>query len=206
MIGIAGPSGGGKTVFAEILCLVINRVAERDQAVPLGMDGYHFPNRYLDTHETDDGKPLRLHKGKPCSFDVDRFISALNDLHTHQELLLPEYDRSHHEPAEDRIMVTSAHRAILIEGNFLLHNEDGWERIRPLLDCSIYLDVDTAICRKRLKTRHMRGGRSETDTEAHIRRVDEPNHLLVGKGKPLADLVLKQDGVNARWHVQSSFR
>jgi uridine kinase len=206
LIGIIGPSGGGKTVFAEVLCKVINQIAAGNPAVTLGMDGYHFPNEYLDTQTTADGDPLRLHKGKPCSFDVERFISAIQELRTEDNLSLPEYDRGLHEPVEDRIKLTEAHKVILIEGNFLLHDEGGWERIRPLLNCSVYLDVDTAICRERLKARHLRGGRSEADTDAHIRRVDEPNHILVGKGLPLADLVLKQEGINVEWRVRGTLQ
>ena len=50
----------------------------------------------------------------------------------------------------DALEVTADIRIVLVEGNYLLHDRDGWERVAPLLDVTAYVDDDDELRRERL--------------------------------------------------------
>ena len=76
IVFIAAPPGAGKSTLAATL----ERLAGEDPRLPrmqaIGMDGFHFPNAYLDSHDATlaDGRtlPLRAVKGAPETFDVEK--------------------------------------------------------------------------------------------------------------------------------------
>jgi pantothenate kinase len=50
IVAVAGPPGSGKSAFAAVLTAVLDALAGEKLAALVGLDGWHFPNAYLDSH------------------------------------------------------------------------------------------------------------------------------------------------------------
>lgn len=181
LIGIVGPPGVGKSTYAARLA------AATPASAVLPMDGFHLPQARL----VELGRRDRM--GAPDTFDVDGFVAVLGRLRTDAEVLAPGFDREFEEPVPDVIRIGPDIRTVLVEGNYLLHDADGWERVAPLLDETIYLRLDERVRRERLMARHVAFGKSPEAARAWALGPDERNAELVALGLPGADRVLELD-------------
>ena len=188
LVGVCGPPGSGKSVFAARLTerLIADGLAASDVAL-VAMDGYHLHNATLDARAYHgnryaelDGQPLRRVKGAPETFDVERLkIDLARCAETGVAVPLPAYSREEHDPVPDGVCVAAAVRVVLVEGNYLLLDEAAWADVLDLLDLSIYLDATLEACVANLTARHVRGGRTATDAQTHVQRVDVVNYARV---------------------------
>ncbi|MDH7485699.1 MAG: nucleoside/nucleotide kinase family protein [Anaerolineae bacterium] len=195
MVAVAGPPGSGKTAFATILVAVINAAAGEEVAVLVGLDGWHYPNDYLESHALErDGERMALRsiKGAPETFDAAAAYDCLAEMRQGGQVSFPVYSRRRHEPVPGGGMVTASHRIVVVEGNYLLLDEEPWRRFRGLFDVRVFISASLHTLVEGLRERHRRGGKSAEVTEQHMQRVDLPNiervlpsaaraHLLVHK-------------------------
>jgi pantothenate kinase len=181
LLGIAGAPGAGKSTYAA---------AEQRRLGPIAavlpMDGFHFPQAEL----VRLGRRDRM--GAPDTFDVDAFVATLAALRRPGAVRAPEFDRSIEEPVPDAITIHDGIRVVLIEGNYLLHDRDGWERVRPLLDRVVFLAPDDAVRRERLIARHVAFGKTRAAAEEWVARSDDPNAALVAATAHRADEILRE--------------
>ena len=162
----------------------------------VGLDGYHYPNAYLLAHRTppavSEAGALKLYKGAHFTFDAARLVADLRRLRSAEATLrLPGYDRRLHEPVEGRIAVAPGDRLVLVEGNYLLCRESGWEAVPDLFDLRMFLALPPGANREPMIARHMRGGRRRDDAERHFERCDRPNTDLVAATGAEADIVVE---------------
>ncbi len=194
MVCVAGPPGSGKTIFATLLVSVINIIQGYESAVYVGLDGWHYPNAYLETQTTMvDGNsfPLSKIKGAPENpFDFSAAFSCLQRIRQGGKVSFPIYSRKLHDPIPDKGTVQPYHQIIIVEGNYLLLDEDPWRLFFPLFDIRIFLDVETRYLLDGLRERHQRGGKSLHLIEQHMRRVDLPNILKVKPGIHKAQVIV----------------
>ena len=193
VVGIAGSPGAGKSTIAEQL------VALLPGAALLPMDGFHLPQSRL----VELGRRDRM--GAPDTFDVDAFTAVLAALrpaaagavappavaapavaapapavgNSGVTVLAPGFDREIEEPVPDAIVITPEFPIVVVEGNYLLLGDGGWERVAPLLDATFFVSVDRDIRLARLVARHERFGKSEADARAWALGTDERNAVLV---------------------------
>lgn len=195
LVAVAGVPAGGKSVFTALMLRVLRALEPPFGVAAFGLDGYHYPNAYLDAHRAPSGDgTLRRYKGAQFTFDVARLAADLRRLRGEAgPVALPAYDRRLHDPVENAIVVKPGDRLVLVEGNYLLHRADGWETLSGLFDLGLFLDLPEGVNRERMLARHVRGGRSRADALAHFERVDAPNTALVAATRAGADLVVQLD-------------
>jgi pantothenate kinase len=184
VLGVTGPPGAGKSTIAAALVDAFGPTA-----VLVPMDGFHHTQRDLE----DLGRAGR--KGAPDTFDADAYVALLEQLRAAPDhaIAAPAFDRERDDPVPDAVVVLAAHRIVVTEGNYLLVEVDGWERIGPLLDQCWYVDSDDADRLKRLIARHVEFGRSPAEAERWVMRSDEANARLVEATRDRADRVVRLD-------------
>ena len=185
LVGLAGEPGAGKSTAAARLVDLL------PAARVLPMDGFHLPQAEL----VRLGRRERM--GAPDTFDVDAFVALLErlrDLHNSGETVrAPGFDRRVEEPVPDQLALTPELRCIVVEGNYLLLDQAGWQRVAPLLDLTVGVVLDEATRLERLIARHVAVGKSPAAARAWALGPDQANADLIAPTLASADLLLAAD-------------
>ncbi len=180
VIGVAGGSGSGKSLYAKALA---ERLSPRS-VVLLSEDDYY---RRFEGPEFD-----------PCTFDFD--VPSARDhaqLAEHLERLRqglaidrPAYSFRTHAPLKKRIKVAPA-EVVIVEGLHVLHDP----KVRALLDFSVFLDIDDDVrfIRRLLRDTRERGRSVGSVTDQYLATVKPAHDRFVAPTKALADVVLAVD-------------
>lgn len=181
VVAIAGPPGAGKsTISARLHELLPEGTAE---IVP--MDGFHYDDIVLEQ------RGLRARKGAPETFDFAGFETLLKRIRAAEpDIAIPVFDRSMELSRAAASIIAADAKFILVEGNYLLLDEEPWSRLAPLFDFSIFVDVSRAELERRLLERWHDHGRSDEDARAWIASNDMPNIDRVLARRRPADLVI----------------
>ena len=192
VVFMAAPPGTGKSTLALFLEALSHSTPGVTPLQAVGLDGFHHPQAYLNTHFIPGTQaPLSTIKGAPESFDVEALLHMLADART-GDPRWPLYDRQIHDVRKDQIPLTE--QILLLEGNYLLLEEEPWTALRSFRDHSIFLSADPAALEGRLVSRKMAGGASREEAEAYVRRVDLPNIRRVLDHSAPAELTLRVEG------------
>ncbi|WP_204742245.1 nucleoside/nucleotide kinase family protein [Glaciihabitans arcticus] len=179
IVGVAGEPGAGKSTIAALLVAALGPTAAL-----LPMDGYHLPQAEL----VELGRRDRM--GAADTFDVDAFVATLRDLRSGRATYAPDFDRTIEEPVQGALAFPPELRTIVVEGNYLLHDAGGWERVLPLLDLSFFVEVEPGIRQSRLIERHVRFGKTPEAARAWALGPDEHNARVVRASAHGADHVI----------------
>jgi len=145
------------------------------------MDGFHLSNDVLVM------RGLARVKGAPETFDRVGFVALLGRLRTEGTVAAPRFDRAIEASVPDAIVVTPAHRLVVVEGNYLLH----WPDAHALLDEVWLVQAGSEEARvASLVARHESFGRTPAQAREWVERNDEANARLVASGASLADRVV----------------
>ncbi|KAK9146501.1 hypothetical protein Sjap_006404 [Stephania japonica] len=201
IVGLAGAPGAGKSTLASEVACRINRlwsqqdsaidsvVKPPDVAIVLPMDGFHLYRSQLDAMENP--KEAHARRGAPWTFDPARLLTCLKTLRSQGSVYVPSFDHGVGDPVEDDIYVSFQHKIVIVEGNYLLLEEDAWKDISSIFDEKwfIELDIDTAM--QRVLKRHISTGKSPDVAKWRIEYNDRPNAELINESKKNADLVIR---------------
>lgn len=175
---LAAPPGCGKTtlsLFLEHLSTQSNK--EMIQAI--GMDGFHYPNAYLESHtylENGSAYPLKQRKGGSDTFDVEALKQKIIEGRT-MDNLWSIYSRQIHDVMEDQIRLKQ--KIILIEGNYLLLNAGKWNSLITYCDDSVFVSAQEGELRQRLIERKIAGGSDPKEALDFYEQSDHRNVIQV---------------------------
>jgi pantothenate kinase len=182
MVAIAGPPGAGKSTFAQALVETLNADATESAAV-VAMDGFHYDDGLLEA------RGLRSRKGSPATFDVGGFRHLLLRLRARDEaeVAVPVFDRRLEIARAGARMVAARSRILVIEGNYLLLNQEPWRQLAPLFDLTVMLHFRRSSLEHRLIQRWLCHGFSEAEARAKVLGNDLPNIDVVLEHSRKAD-------------------
>jgi pantothenate kinase len=191
LVLLAAPPGAGKSTLASFLQKLSEENEELTDIQAIGMDGFHRRQEYLTSHTTIvDGKeiPMVEVKGCPETFDLDRLKDRIIGVMDGSVTTWPSYDRHLHNPVEDAISIYAD--ILLLEGNYLLLDKPGWDRLSDLADYTISISADPEMLRKRLVDRKEKSGNSRQKAEQFVDFSDMRNVRLCLEHSKKADLEL----------------
>ena len=194
LVMLAAPPGAGKSTLLSFL----HRLAEETDGVSpiqvIGMDGFHRRQEYLLSHDTDrDGKKIRMVevKGAPETFDLEALSGRVKSLAAGEVTGWPVYDRLLHNPVEDAVRVDGD--IVILEGNYLLLDMDGWRDLASFANYTISVRADAEMLRERLIDRRMKTGVARNESIRFVDFSDMPNVKLCLTRSLPADLQLEID-------------
>ena len=183
IVAIAGPPGAGKSTLSASLHELLPEGSS--EVVP--MDGFHYDDIILNR------RGLRLRKGAPETFDFGGFETLLKRIRSGEpDIAIPVFDRTIELSRAAAEIVGADTKFILVEGNYLLLDEEPWSRLAPLFDFTIFVDVPRNELERRLMERWREHGKSDEDARAWIASNDMPNIERVLARRRPADMVIGQ--------------
>lgn len=189
IIGIAGPTGAGKSVVAVLFQELAKQASLPFAFDSITIDAYHFPNSFLYSHFSG-GAPLKQVKGRFDTYDVPALIKDLQAFVAGKTVSFPAYSRKLHDPVSNSILVQANATLLIVEGLWLLSEVGGWDQVRPLLDYSYFIDSDKERTRPAVIKRHMTGGRTFEDASIYYEAVDAKNSNLTLQTRHYASEVI----------------
>ena len=194
LVLLAAPPGAGKSTLASFLEHLSRDRTGLCPVQAVGMDGFHRRQEYLLSHMTErDGRMIRMVeiKGAPVTFDLEKLLSAVRRVAAGENCGWPAYDRLLHNPVEDAVTVDG--NIVLLEGNYLLLEEDGWRELAACADYTVSISAGEELLRERLVDRKIHTGVAEDAAIRFVDFSDMPNvRLCLEKSAP-ADLRLRLD-------------
>ncbi len=186
IVALAGAPGSGKSTLADKLAGKLN-ARQPGLAAVLPMDGYH----YDDLHLVPAG--LRPRKGAPMTFDVGGLYHTLKRMRARDEdeVAVPVFDRKIEIARAGARLIPREVPVIVVEGNWLLLNQSPWDRLHPMFDLTVMVEVPEHVLRARLRGRWERLGLTEAEIIAKLDENDLPNGRWVRDGSVAADHVIR---------------
>jgi pantothenate kinase len=185
ILGVIGKPGVGKSTFTQFL----NEHFTSELVAILPMDGFHMSNEKL----IELGR--RDRKGAPDTFDVDDFAKCLADVRDGHgsDIRFPIFEREIEASIPDAGLIPAQAKIVVVEGNYLLHDAFGWQKIDEYLDESWFLDVDDELRMQRLIARHIQFGKTPEAADEWSRGTDEVNARLIEQSRPRATFTVTLD-------------
>ena len=194
LVMLAAPPGAGKSTLLSFLEKLAEETDGAGRIQVIGMDGFHRRQEYLLSHDTErDGKKIRMVevKGAPETFDLEALTRRVKSLAAGEVTGWPVYDRLLHNPVEDALTVDG--EIVLLEGNYLLLDEEGWRDLAAYADYTVSVSAGEELLRDRLIDRKIHTGVAEDAAVRFVDYSDMPNvRLCLAQSVP-ADLRLRLD-------------
>ena len=195
VVMLAAPPGAGKSTLAAFMEWLSRRTPEATPLQAVGMDGFHYPNAYLDAHSLvdEDGREvgMRSRKGAPQTFDVEGLRAALADARSDAPAPWPTYSRVLHDVVAASLPIRK--KILLVEGNYLLLDEGRW---KGLADLTVFLRAPEELLRERLVGRKVAGGATLEEARTWYAASDGHNvaRVLAHHSPADVELALEADG------------
>lgn len=190
VIAISGTPGAGKSTLVSEVLDSLARKQILAQLLP--QDGFHYYREELA--QFDDPSEAFRRRGAPFTFNVERFLLAIEALHSGEEVRVPLFDHSKKDPVEDDIVIGPQVKAVLVEGNYVGLKDEPWSRIAGLSDELWIVSAPRELVRERIIKRHLASGIANSEEEAVARAdgLDWQNALYVMANNREADVVVER--------------
>ncbi|TVY14803.1 putative uridine kinase [Lachnellula arida] len=179
VVALAGPPGSGKSTIAAQVVQRLNATSTIPFAVIVPMDGFHLPPSTLDALPNKPEAYAR--RGASWTFDEKGVLKLINELSKSRfaipdVIIAPAFDHAAKDPVGDGITIGLEAIFVLLEGNYLLLDEEPWNQVRGLVDDTWFVDVDPELARTRIAKRHIEAG-IETTWDTAVRRAESKDLL-----------------------------
>ena len=184
LIGITGGTGSGKSTIADALYSNFSN----ERITMIQQDMYYKDQSHLSMEER-----VKTNYDHPMAFDNDLLVEHLQKLIKGEAIEKPRYDFTVHNRAKDTTTV-EAREIIIVEGILILEDE----RIRNLLDITVYVDTDAdiRILRRLVRDIDERGRTVESVIDQYLKMV-RPMHMeFTEPTKRYADIIIPEGGHN----------
>lgn len=155
-------------------------------------DGYHFTKAALGSFP--NALDMIWRRGAPDTFDSRSLVRDLERIRYGNEptVKIPGFDHAIGDPENDKHEFRRLdHKIVIVEGLYLLHDQDGWERVKEYFDLSVFVEADLDRCMDRLKIRNKCiPGYTSEEIERRVDAVDRVNAMIVQQCKARANLVV----------------
>ncbi|KAI2495527.1 uridine kinase [Fragilaria crotonensis] len=197
-VAIAGGPGSGKTTTAVSIAERLNAI-KPNSCVVLPVDGFHYSKARL--MELDPSGEFLRRRGAPWTFDAELCMELLCKAKKEKSGSFPVYDRTISDPVNDGVVLTPEHKVVLIEGLYLLlQNDARWKPLQTLWDERWFVKAPTfEIQRQRLIERSLRTwsaekaemwGQGESGATARVDANDTKNMSIVAACEEFADTIV----------------
>ncbi len=183
IVAVAGPPGAGKSTFSDALHAALENRAPGSSAI-LPMDGFHYDNSVI--------APLGLlpRKGSPQTFDAHGLVATLARIRSAREAVaVPVFDRAMDLARAGARIIAPGQAIVIVEGNYLLLDEEPWRQAAPLFDLTVFLSVPQKVLEERLIRRWLDHGLDPDAARLRALGNDIPNALHVNANSRSADIV-----------------
>lgn len=188
IIGIAGASGAGKSLFAAQLHERLRKEHSHEDVNILNEDCY-----YRDRSDLSFEDRCEINYDHPDALEHALLIDHLKRLRERKTVQVPQYDYTdHNRKSESTTMAPS--RILILEGILILHNPI----LRELMDLKIFVDVSLDIClTRRLRRDIQERGRSLESVLSQYEKTVRPMFFeFIDPSKDYADLIVPRGGAN----------
>lgn len=184
IIGIAGPSGSGKSLLAST---IVNELGS-SRVVVISEDAY-----YKDLGDMPHNIKAELNFDHPDSLDHQLLMKHLAILQSGKEVAIPQYDHATHQRLPSTSLIQN-HSIIVLEG-ILLFND---LKLRELMDMRVFVDTPLDICFiRRLERDIIERNRSvESVIKQYIKTVRPMYQQFIEPSKRHADIIVPKGGKN----------
>lgn len=184
IIGVTGGTGSGKTT-------VTRKIIEEFGDVSLAyipQDAYYKDQSHLTMDER-----VLTNYDHPFAFDNDLLSEHIRQLLDGQAVLMPVYDFTQHNRAEETIRVEPK-EVIIIEGILIFSDKE----LRDLMDIKVFVDTDDDIrIIRRIKRDMAERGRSLDSIIDMYTSIVKPMHeQFIEPTKKFADIIIPEGGSN----------
>ncbi|MEC7764487.1 MAG: AAA family ATPase [Pseudomonadota bacterium] len=179
LVAVVGAPGSGKSTLAETLAASL----PHSQWIP--MDGFHLDNATL----TERGTLER--KGSPETFDAVGFVAFVRGLAGGTQAHFPTFDRRADTVIDRGGRIAPDTKVFVVEGNYLLLEDDPWSDLARLWDVTVTLEVDEDELERRLVERWTRHGHPPEDALFRAHNNDLVNARVVRDRSRPADYVIR---------------
>ncbi|KAK6004839.1 hypothetical protein QM012_007618 [Aureobasidium pullulans] len=182
IIALAGPPGSGKSTAAQRVVDLLNQDQSEQWVQVLPMDGFHYPRSTLD--EFSNRTEAYARRGADWTFDATKLLGFIQNLTKSKTtsmdvILAPGFDHAAKDPCPNAVEIGPSISLVILEGSWLLLDEQPWSQIPLLVDDTWFIDVDPKLARRRIAQRHVRAG-IETDMSNALGRTDT-NDMINGE-------------------------
>jgi uridine kinase len=158
LIGVAGPSGSGKSELARCLAATLS-------APVISLDCYYRDLSHLPLEER-----AGTNFDEPASLDDGLLLEHCASLAAGRAVEIPGYDFACHTRTASTVRIAPA-GTVIVEGLFTLY----WSHLRELLHASVYVELEDEICYARRLARDVRErGRTPECIERQYRTTVRP--------------------------------
>ncbi|PJG84515.1 uridine kinase [Conservatibacter flavescens] len=188
IIAIAGASASGKSLIASTIDRELREELGYQDIGIISEDSYYKDQTHLAFEER-----VKTNYDHPNSMDRDLLIEHLNALKCGHPVEIPEYSYVEHTRT-GKTNRFEPKKIIILEGILLLTDE----RIRNIVNVSIFVDTPLDICFIRRLQRDMQErGRSLESVVAQYRKTVRPMFLqFIEPSKQYADIIIPKGGKN----------